>query len=1381
MTALLQSFHERASAYFSAAAAVHSVVRQARVSVVRMVVLGMMALPIFGLTQVNAQDAGAEFEGNGAVGACYYPDETCTIVSLPECESSGGAFMGDVNQDGNIDSADCPASTGIIEGTADAAGDQQFSEYCGFDKVKEILAQTDPNWHFNLDELEQHIRNSQGVAENALPPTFTIPVVVHVLHRTTDTYGTGFNISYDQIKWQIQALNAAFQRNYPAYNGQSHGSSAANAQIQFCLATIPAPSSVSWATNPSGLSECGVMRYAVTNVELEHNVNSEQPNLLAVTHPNGTYFPFTNYMNIWLVGEICETTGASACNGTPSTPPGIVGYATFPGAPLLGLDGIVIRSDAFGDNTPSGNNYPLLTSPHLQQGKILAHEVGHYLTLYHTHEQTPLACSGNTLATCATDGDRCCDTPATTTLNYLCPGAIPNSCVDPSPNPVDQIENYMSYSDDNCMNTFTNCQSQRMAATLTGPRSVLVSATNLNNTGTISGSGTCLCNALVANISVTPASPCPGVNVCFSTTGGTGVTSWSWNFGDLASGPLNTSTLQNPCHVFASAGTYLVTLTVTNALGQTYTATTNVQVAAPTATITGPTTAPTVCDASQQCVTIQFTGTKPWTATLTDGSSNYTVVSNQAIICWPVTVKPGFPVYTLTSLVDGQSCTGPFSGSAQFNIIACCPEQFLNGDFSAGTGCNIAPFTTQHVTTSGSPPCGWFNPDRYAVYNISTSSYGSWPLNANLPNIGNGVIFDGYGTAVNTSPSPPHTDLLCQTVSLLPSMNYMLSFWVTQTDLSTMLRLQVKVAGAFVGTAITVPTAPASPPGSNWVPFNIQFNSGAGGTVPICLCQVTNFNQGGYDYLLDNLSLRRIGPCNTPQPCPPPLPPVIPIPTDRRCGTTNSGFHHSIDIVGQTTSVAGYVTVGERRLSSGARGLHVIRWDRFGSVVQERLFSVSSPIPGEHIVGTSVDVDANCDVLVAGEISGGVTPALFAAKLSPNLVPVWAKRLTGDVTNGPRVQADWLSDGSAAIIGMGLNTAGNPNLGRAIRLNNAGNPLWSMIYTPFGIGAFDRFAFYDLEQAPDGVIWVCGGYSGFGSGSAMIMPIDLATGFPVALSATLYPNAPTGGIDFTVFTAVKLDSTPGANLGDLLLAGYVGTTSFPNFFNVARAARINRAVMAPADWDRLYNFNLVPGQSAIGLRRPVHTSAPTDILIAGANASGHLARTLEIRESDGFPINAKTHANSAPPYTTFRDITPGADQTMIGHIETTAGAGPQILFGQNGCPVSVFPTHSNGQAEPQPLVEVFPTEVPNSNLTLVEEPVGTACVIQCRFNSIRGDMDCNGSVSMAEMDGFVIALLDPAVYASEYPLCDIINADINMDGYVDGLDIDSYVRLLTGS
>jgi len=50
--------------------------------------------------------------------------------------------------------------------------------------------------------------------------------------------------------------------------------------------------------------------------------------------------------------------------------------------------------------------------------------------------------------------------------------------------------------------------------------------------------------------------------VDFTSSASLCVTSYAWDFGDPASGASNTSTLQNPSHVFSSAGTYTVWLTI---------------------------------------------------------------------------------------------------------------------------------------------------------------------------------------------------------------------------------------------------------------------------------------------------------------------------------------------------------------------------------------------------------------------------------------------------------------------------------------------------------------------------------------------------------------------------------------------------------------------------------------------------------------------------------------------------------------------------------------------------------------------------------------------------------------------------------------------------
>ncbi|TWT42289.1 hypothetical protein RAS1_34190 [Phycisphaerae bacterium RAS1] len=61
-----------------------------------------------------------------------------------------------------------------------------------------------------------------------------------------------------------------------------------------------------------------------------------------------------------------------------------------------------------------------------------------------------------------------------------------------------------------------------------------------------------------------------------------------------------------------------------------------------------------------------------------------------------------------------------------------------------------------------------------------------------------------------------------------------------------------------------------------------------------------------------------------------------------------------------------------------------------------------------------------------------------------------------------------------------------------------------------------------------------------------------------------------------------------------------------------------------------------------------------------------------------------------------------------------------------------------------------------------------------------GDMNCDGSTDILDINPFVLALSDPLTYAAVYPNCDINNGDINGDGEVNVLDINPFVALLAG-
>jgi pregnancy-associated plasma protein-A len=82
-------------------------------------------------------------------------------------------------------------------------------------------------------------------------------------------------------------------------------------------------------------------------------------------------------------------------------------------------------------------------------GLIGAHEVGHYLGLYHIFQ-----------GGCA-DGDFVADTPAQFTAHFGCPVGS-DTC--PGSAGLDDVRNYMDYTSDICMNHFTPGQVDRMAS-----------------------------------------------------------------------------------------------------------------------------------------------------------------------------------------------------------------------------------------------------------------------------------------------------------------------------------------------------------------------------------------------------------------------------------------------------------------------------------------------------------------------------------------------------------------------------------------------------------------------------------------------------------------------------------------------------------------------------------------------------------------------------------------------------------------------------------------------------------------------------------------------------------------------------------------------------
>lgn len=379
-------------------------------------------------------------------------------------------------------------------------------EYEAWLREQGLKTETDAQFEAWLSQKIAEARLNQRT-ENEV---YTIPVVFHVLFRSGNA---SENISAAQIQSQLDILNEDFGRYNPDTNNTplAFRPVAANTGIQFCMAQ----------RTPTGLPSTGINR-----IEYPAGTTFSQSFINNTVKPATIWNP-NDYLNIW----IAPLSG------------GLLGYAQFPtGSTLPGLsggtnantDGVVILHTSVG--RPPQNPFSGIYTG----GRTATHEVGHYLGLRHIWGD----------GGCGVD-DFCNDTPESDAANYNCP-TTHVSC-----GTLDMVQNYMDYTQDNCMNIYTADQTTRMRTVMqNSPRRVSLRTSLGCIPPTLRPSAGFLSSA---------DSICTGGSMSFSDTSTNQPTAWRWLF---PGGSPDTALVQSPSGiVYANSGTYNVTLIVTNASG----------------------------------------------------------------------------------------------------------------------------------------------------------------------------------------------------------------------------------------------------------------------------------------------------------------------------------------------------------------------------------------------------------------------------------------------------------------------------------------------------------------------------------------------------------------------------------------------------------------------------------------------------------------------------------------------------------------------------------------------------------------------------------------------------------------------------------------------
>jgi hypothetical protein len=293
-----------------------------------------------------------------------------------------------------------------------------------------------PGYKNRIDELHQFVTTNfiNNVSRDF--EIVRIPVVVHVLYNNESQ-----NLSDSLVQSQINILNEDFARLNPDTNltRDIFAPVASATGIEFYLAQF----------DPTGAPTNGIVRketdvnsfFSITDLDV----------MKSDANGGSDAWPTNQYLNIWVCNLAIPFLNIPVILGFATPPNGAPNWPDGSGSSSAQNDGVVIHYEVFGSNPSASGNLETVN-----RGRTLVHEVGHYLGLRHIWGDP-----GQNENGCDVD-DGILDTPNAAAASQQTCDNTTNSCDEGSNDFPDMIENYMDYSDENCLNMFTNQQAQAM-------------------------------------------------------------------------------------------------------------------------------------------------------------------------------------------------------------------------------------------------------------------------------------------------------------------------------------------------------------------------------------------------------------------------------------------------------------------------------------------------------------------------------------------------------------------------------------------------------------------------------------------------------------------------------------------------------------------------------------------------------------------------------------------------------------------------------------------------------------------------------------------------------------------------------------------------------